>query len=373
MESITNKGHHRRTMTALAACNVATLAVAANLAFSINPEDKISLKRGASLTALGLAYFATLFELVNAVGLRTAAGARFRAKYRLTAGDVLDISNKVVSAVQAALSCGTGLVVCRWSCARDFLRTSHSLSEAYAWFGTSYFFYDIWSMYMVHVQMSANPEYRNKVHKKGSAKNGTTLSMGDGVPYTKPTFLEYCRYEPVILLHHLFIGGFGFLVIVWLRGPLGDCTFGFVYLMELSTPLVSLRGILARLRLQRSPLYVANGLAMLLAFLACRLLALPYVGLLYARSLRRPYLQAMASLPLGCKISIGILMLPQFYWFYLMSAGAVKLLVGTKQPLSAGDAQVGQNEQAGRTGRAGHTGHTGHTGQAGRGALHKRS
>lgn len=46
------------------------------------------------------------------------------------------------------------------------------------------------------------------------AKNGApALSAGDG---KKPgtSFLEYCRHEPVILFHHLFIGGFGFLVIV---------------------------------------------------------------------------------------------------------------------------------------------------------------
>lgn len=69
----------------------------------------------------------------------------------------------------------------------------------------------------------------------------------------------------------------------YLRGELGDCTFGFVYLMELSTPFVSLRGILARLRLKQARLYLANGLLMLATFFVCRVASLPYVCLLYSR------------------------------------------------------------------------------------------
>ena len=93
--------------------------------------------------------------------------------------------------VQALLSCVTGGVVCAWSCARDFLRSSHFLSEAYAWFGVAYFFYDIWSMYQVHSS-----------HDKNS--HGSHLTR----------FKSYLIKQPVIVFHHLFIGTFGFLVIV---------------------------------------------------------------------------------------------------------------------------------------------------------------
>jgi hypothetical protein len=37
-------------------------------------------------------------------------------------------------------------------------------------------------------------------------------------------------------------------MLQYLRGGLGDCVFGFVYLMELSTPFVSFRGILSKLK-----------------------------------------------------------------------------------------------------------------------------
>ncbi|CAH1640927.1 unnamed protein product [Spodoptera littoralis] len=317
-------------MGMLAICNAGSLIAATNLVISLHPEDKITVKRGAALTALGFVYFMTLFELLNSLALSTGAGARFRHKYRLSCGDVLDITNKLVSAVQAALSCVTGAIVCLWSCTRDFMRSSHYMSEAYAWFGAAYFFYDIWSMYMVHVQMNSNPEVSSS--KRRLSKNGSApLSSGDSTVQKKQgtTFLDYCKHEPVILMHHLFIGGFGFLVIVYLRGNLGDCTFGFVYLMELSTPFVSVRGILSRMRLKSSRLYIVNGILMLLTFFVCRVLSLPYVCLMYSRVLGLSYVDAIRSLPTGCKISICILLLPQLYWFYLMSAGALKMLFGT--------------------------------------------
>lgn len=98
---------------------------------------------------------------------------------------------RTVSAVQALLSCVTGTVVCVWSCTRNFLRSSHFMSEAYAWFGAAYFFYDIWSMYRVHSSHDRN-------------YHGCRLAR----------LKDYLTKQPVIVLHHLFIGSFGFLVIV---------------------------------------------------------------------------------------------------------------------------------------------------------------
>ncbi|CAH2237151.1 jg11124 [Pararge aegeria aegeria] len=236
--------HHRMMLCVLAVCNASSLAAAINLVIVLDPEDRISVRRGAALTALGLVYFVSLFELFNVAALLTGAGARFRRKHRLSCGDVLDISNKCVP-----------------------LATAASLT-------------------------------------------------------TRNCFRHY-------------------FYSAYLRGGLGDCVFGFVYLMELSTPFVSLRGVLSRLRLKGSRAYLLNGLAMLLAFLLCRVLSLPYACLLYSRGVGLPYLekspcdyhcertaglQALRSLPAGCKLSIGILLLPQLYWFCLMSAGAVRVL-----------------------------------------------
>ncbi|XP_072934118.1 TLC domain-containing protein 3A [Epargyreus clarus] len=318
--------------------NVIALIVALGLLIELKAEDRISVPRGCALSLLGFVYFMSLYEACVEAALSTASGARFRTQFRLGQGDVMDICNKVVSAVQAAFSCVTGAVVCLWSCTRDFVRTSHVVSEGYAWFGAAYFFYDIYSMYMVHVHMISDGALKSKIRRL-SKGGDAPLSVGDA-KRERPTFLQYCRHEPVILMHHLFIGGFGFLVIVYLRGGLGDCVFGFVYLMELSTPFVSARGILSRLRLKATRAYVVNGIAMLLTFFVCRVASLPYVCLMYSRVLGLPYLEAIKSLPLGCKVSMCILLLPQLYWFCLMAAGAVRVLAprAAARQLSAGDA-----------------------------------
>ncbi|CAG5047308.1 unnamed protein product [Parnassius apollo] len=372
MDPAMSKARYRRfKLCVLSAVNAGAFAAAVNLVLTLDPEDRISVTRGCALTALGFAYFMSLFELFTFAALFTSSGSRLRQKYRLNCGDVLDINNKLVSAVQAALSCVTGAVVCLWSCTRDFMRSSHFMSEAYAWFGAAYFFYDIWSMYLVHVRQVAFSKGFGSLGgtaKSTESSDGVAMSpisddvgcmgvkkprrgprcaacgdcMGEGA--TRISFFSYCRHEPVILFHHLFIGGFGFLVIVYLRGGLGDCVFGFVYLMELSTPFVSIRGILSRMGLKSSRAYLLNGLAMLATFFVCRVLSLPYVCLMYSRVIGLPYFEAIKTLPTGCKISICILLLPQLYWFYLMSAGAVKVFLGgakTKAksgaPLAAGD------------------------------------
>ncbi|KAJ9595331.1 hypothetical protein L9F63_027284, partial [Diploptera punctata] len=234
-----------------------SIGIAAGSVLILGPEDRISLTRGAWLSVLGLIFFVSLFDLLNYVALRTSVGHMFRKKYELTLAEVLDISNKTVSAVQALLSCITGSVVCIWSCTRNFLRSSHFMSEAYAWFGAAYFFYDI--------------------------------------------------------CHSVFT-----------RRP-GRLYFGFVYLMELSTPFVSFRGILSRLKMKSSQLYIMNGLVMLVTFFFCRVVMFPYVCYLYSQLVGLPYLEAVMSLPIGCKIGITVLMLPQLYWFSLMLYGAVRV------------------------------------------------
>ncbi|KAJ9581266.1 hypothetical protein L9F63_023538, partial [Diploptera punctata] len=284
-----------------------SIGIAAGSVLILGPEDRISLTRGAWLSVLGLIFFVSLFDLLNYVALKPLWVICFAKSiaffYRLEYLNCVTLAYRTVSAVQALLSCITGSVVCIWSCTRNFLRSSHFMSEAYAWFGAAYFFYDIWSMYRVH--------------------SSSTVSNGHGCRLAR--LKDYLTKQPIIVLHHLFIGSFGFLVIVYLRGGLGDCIFGFVYLMELSTPFVSFRGILSRLKMKSSQLYIMNGLVMLVTFFFCRVVMFPYVCYLYSQLVGLPYLEAVMSLPIGCKIGITVLMLPQLYWFSLMLYGAVRV------------------------------------------------
>lgn len=331
--------------------------------WELNPSDRISVQRGALLITLGFVYFVALTEFLNKLILRTTIGLNFVKKYRLRISDVLDITNKIVSAVQAAFSCLAGFFVCRWSCPRNFLHASHFLSESYAWFAASYFFYDIWSMYKVYAAeasnkilatlgLAANGNASAAVKRsKTDGENGAPVVNGDGgaleeIPSISngslsillasklgtPSFLRYLITHKLMVFHHLFIGSYGLMVISFLRGGLGDCVFSFMYMMELSTPFVSFRGILSIMGLKESKAYVINGLVMLVTFFWCRVFLMPYVCYYYSQVVNLPFFEAFWRLPRGCKISILALFVPQLYWFRLMLRGAMKVFFGKKKP-----------------------------------------
>ncbi|XP_049547528.1 uncharacterized protein LOC125958305 [Anopheles darlingi] len=365
--------------------SIGSFALASASLSTLNPSDRITVEKGALLISLGFVYFVALTEFLNKLLLKTALGHSFVKRYRLRVSDVLDITNKLVSAVQAAFSCIAGLFVCRWSCPRNFLHASHFLSESYAWFAASYFFYDLWSMYKIYAAEAAlkikaklglhssvgdgsenNNEAaggrngaatvngaRNRGQKEATVAgaegdetiaNGNNLQALDDIPSVArgtlsfvnpgklgiPSFAKYLITHPLMVFHHLFIGSYGLIVISYLRGGLGDCVFSFMYMMELSTPFVSFRGILSVLGLKQSKVYVVNGLLMLITFFWCRIFLMPYVCYYYSQVVNLPFFTAVWNLPWGCKVSILALFLPQLYWFRLMVRGAMKVFFPSK-------------------------------------------
>lgn len=281
-------------------------------------EEHISIQRGLWLFASGLLLFPSLFLALNNFQIHTHTGRKFMRAYHLQYSDVYDISNKCVSAVQALFCCLTGLTSVQYSCPRDILKTSHYMSEAYAWFGAAYFFYDIWSMFKVWSAKMTQPQL-----------NGVT----NQIMLKTMKVTAYLSQNFVIVFHHMFIGCFGFLFITYIRGGLGDCFFGFIYLMEASTPFVSLRGILSKMGLKKSKWYIANGLVMLATFFIFRVAMFPYVINLFAKTIQVDFITAvMTKLPRNCLISIALLLFPQMYWFYLMMKGATQILFISEKP-----------------------------------------
>ncbi|XP_017035301.1 ceramide synthase [Drosophila kikkawai] len=324
-----------------------------------NTTDRISLQRGLFITSLGFIYFVSLTDFCNKYLLETSRGQEFRRKYRLMMSDVLEITNKIVSAIQASFSFLVGLIVCKSTCTKSFVYASHFLMEAYGWFGTAYFMYDIWSMYKVHTQKIADKLHLLRITKnQGSSSlvsnghaNGKSSSGGNNNGSTPSTPHEICDYDgacvqipkdgrwdflkyvlthPVMMIHHVFIGTFGLLVVTYIRGG-GHCIYSYMFMMEFSTPFVSLRSILSTMRLKESRVYIANGLLMLATFFVCRVCMWPYVMWRYSLAIEAASLwTAMCGLPRGCLVSIAILFLPQLYWFYLMVLGALKVFLPQK-------------------------------------------
>lgn len=276
-------------------------------------EDHISIPRGTMLFIYGLIFFTALYHALNYIFLHTSTGIRLANTYSLSKEFIMDINNKQVSAVQAIFSSITGMTICSYSCPKDIFRTSHYISEAYGWFGAAYFFYDIWSMYNV--------------------QQASLLSLKQGAGARKTlSFLQYIVKNPMIVAHHLFIGIVGFLAVTFLKRN-GDCFYGFIYLMEASTPFVSIRGILSKLGLKETKYYVINGFLMLGTFFLFRIFMFPAVMYLYAHSLDVNLLTAINSLSKGSMLFFLALFLPQIYWFYLMLKGATKVLKPSKKAI----------------------------------------
>lgn len=122
------------------------------------------------------------------------------------------------------------------------------MSDSYAWFGTAYFIYDMWSMYKVHVQKIADKltlikemdkhnanieQNRNSgLYDKINGNNGKNnidgwandrnhmlhhekmLNKLNKVPLVTSNFLNYCISHPVMTFHHMFLVSLGLSAVV---------------------------------------------------------------------------------------------------------------------------------------------------------------
>lgn len=140
-----------------------------------------------------------------------------------------------------------------------------------------------------------------------------------------PSFIDFILRTKLMVFHHLFIGGYGLVVISAWRGGLGDCIFSFMYMMEASTPFVSFRAILSILGMKKTKFYVINGLLMILTFLCFRIIMLPTLLYKYSEIIGLSFIDAIYKLPTMCQVSILLLFIPQLYWFILMIKIALKV------------------------------------------------
>lgn len=164
---------------------------------------------------------------------------------------------RTVSAIQAILSSSAGAIVCNSSCRMSFLSASHFMSDGYAWFGAAYFIYDLWHMYRVHVckvndkillSNATNNSSLPAANENADAfKNGNNNNRKLNVPESMDrahitefsylndiigcnrenlmkrlrkvseqhiNFIQFCLLNPVMIIHHVFLGSFGLFVIV---------------------------------------------------------------------------------------------------------------------------------------------------------------
>lgn len=254
---------------------------------------------------VGLLFFPTVFFAIQYFLKHSRTGACVCRHYNLKAHGIYDISNKLTSSTFALLACACGLYVSHSCGEEDVLNQRFYILHNYLIFGLSYFFYDCITMYMVY---------------STETKEDITISSQQ--------ILRFCGERPLIIIHHILVPLVGFPAMMIARGGQGDCILGTAFLVEASTPFVSLRVILCHLGLKDSRVYVVNGLFMLVTFFICRVCIFPA---LYVWYVRLEGLSSLLSSPAWVHCAVAGLWCPQLFWFTKMLKGSIKLITDSKK------------------------------------------
>ncbi|XP_038670354.1 ceramide synthase-like [Scyliorhinus canicula] len=248
------------------------------------------------LLLLGSLFFPGLFILA-----RRFLQANFPT---LTEGDIVTISVRLVSSVQAMMAVFAGFTIT--SSCKHVMKDRHWISTDYVLFAAPYMAYDIYAMYLSHW-------YK---HKMESDKGQNGASVNIVTDFLKKNFL--------MLLHHLVLLLVCFPIVVYYRKGLGDFFLGCLLLAELSTPFVSLAKILGRFGKQNTLLYKVNGAIVLLTFFFCRILVFPFMYWAYGKQYGIPAHRVPFHIPFHCTVCNALLMAPQVYWLTLIARKAGK-------------------------------------------------
>jgi len=269
--------------------------------------DQPGLFTGTVEFILGIIFFPLIFCAVTNFLKNSVPGKKFCKKFDIKTNGILDIGNKLTSSTFAFLACMTGITVAK-QCNGNDLTDRYYVLDNYLIFGFSYFFYDIVSMYMVF-----STEHKEEV----------TISAKEA--------MRFLMAKPMILLHHFFVPLVGFPLLMHYRGGSGDCLLGTSFLIEASTPFVSLRVILVHLQMKDSLVYVANGLLMLVSFFFCRVMLFPYLYYWYASLVNMTLLASLLSISPWVHLAVLGLWSPQLIWFHRMLKGSLKLIKDAKK------------------------------------------
>jgi len=270
------------------------------MTMSITQQDAILLIGG--IFTFPATFILQIYLLKNWKVLR-----KITKKSNLTDKDIADIANKIISAFQAVLCALSGFIVCI-NCYHDVMYATHPVTLIYAYFGIPYFIYDTFSMYYVE-----------------------TIGC-NSTEFILVKFIRFVMSQPVIVIHHIILAPLGFSLIAFYRDGIhnGDFFVGIVYMMEASTPFVSFRFILSKLKMKSSFLYALNGVIMLVSFPIFRIISLFYAVEIYSRQYQVGYFKSLWILPLGWKLTFIAAVAPQIYWFFLMWRGFFKMLMETR-------------------------------------------
>eukprot|EP00092_Neocalanus_flemingeri_P018555 GFUD01020092.1.p1 GENE.GFUD01020092.1~~GFUD01020092.1.p1 ORF type:complete len:312 (-),score=45.39 GFUD01020092.1:162-1097(-) len=274
--------------------------------------DKPGILTGIAEFLLGTIFFPLVCYICQRFFRTTSVGLHLCEEYNIKSNGIHDISNKITSSTFALLACSTGVFV-NQQCNSDILNERFYILDNYLIFGVSYFLYDVASMYMVY----------------------STLEKEEVTVSAKEIF-KFLSERPLIIFHHIFVPLVGFPAMMYFRGGYGDCLLGTSFLIESSTPFVSLRVILVHLQQKESLLYVVNGILMLVSFFLCRVMLFPILYWWYSSVSGLSLITAILTVPMWVHLSVIGLWTPQLMWFNRMLKGSIKIIKDRQKRIENG-------------------------------------
>jgi len=264
--------------------------------------DQPGLLTGTGEFLAGVIFFPSIFLVCEILLHHSKTGRELCEHYQINNNGIHDISNKVTSSTFAVFACTIGWFV-NQQCTGDIMRDRFYVLDNYLIFGVSYFFYDVVSMYLVYNTLT---------------KDHVTVS------YLEVT--QFLSDRPLIVFHHILVPLIGFPALMYFRNGYGDCLLGTSFMIEASTPFVSLRVILVHLNMKESLLYMINGIMMLLSFFLCRVMLFPILYWWYSNVLDISLISTIISIPCWVHMATFSLWFPQLFWFNKMLKGSLKVI-----------------------------------------------
>jgi len=264
--------------------------------------DQPGVLTGVGEFLVGVIFFPSIFLVCEILLHHSKTGREVCEHYKINNNGIHDISNKVTSSTFAVLACTIGWFV-NQQCTGDIMRDRFYVLDNYLIFGVSYFFYDVVSMYLVYNTLT---------------KDNVTVS------YSEVT--QFLSDRPLIVFHHILVPLIGFPALMYFRNGYGDCLLGTSFMIEASTPFVSLRVILVHLNMKESLVYMVNGIMMLLSFFLCRVMLFPILYWWYSNVLGLSLISTIISIPCWVHAATFSLWFPQLFWFNKMLKGSLKVI-----------------------------------------------
>ncbi|XP_071790326.1 TLC domain-containing protein 3A-like [Asterias amurensis] len=261
--------------------------------------NDISVKMGLLLACVGSAFFPIVYFSFRQLLQKPTAN------FTDSKAVVSVVAMRLTSILQALMSSCAGFIAIYY-CRKDLVNDRHWIIDAYTHFGLPYMLYDIIAM------CEAFRQEDQKLLKS---------------PYSKVA-LEFLKANWLMVLHHLGLAFICLPILLFFRNDKGAFFIGCMFATELSTPFVSFRAVMRKIKWDKKhpSLYLFVSLMLLFTFFVFRILNFPFMYWIYGRSVGLSVWQVPPTLAPKCNIISGLIFLFQCWWFYLILQAGSRML-----------------------------------------------